>query len=184
MASATEVSKIMAILSAAYPRFNSNASTIAAYHEMLKDIPAETLKVAALYCANNSEFFPSVYEIRSAVAEINRQAQNIPNMYQAWDEILRMPRQMEGSRIVEEDGKYIIEKYQVSFSHPLVEHVAKMMGWPKFPSSDEISVDRAHFFKAYDHMMRDAMKESIKLPEVKAYIESHKVAKLEARNDG
>ena len=61
-----------------------------------------------------------------------------------------------------------------------------MMGWPnKFPSGpDTLMADRAHFFKAFDQAIQDAMNDQITLPEIQEFVESkrHELM-LEAGDD-
>lgn len=171
MASKVEISKILAILAASYPRFELKNETVAAYFEMLKDLSAVDLKAASLRCANEGDWFPSVHQIRKAVAENLRQANGVPSAYEAWEEVKQFPKDGFSSIVIEEGEQFTILKRRMHWSHPLVEKVAKQMGWPDFPISNEIGVDRAHFFKAYEYALSEAMRDQVQLPEVKAYIE-------------
>lgn len=167
-----ELVKILSVLAAAYPRFNLTPETITAYYEFLKDLPADELAAAARECATSYDFFPSVHELRKAVSGIRCKQRGVPSSYEAWQEVCHRPKDGNLRRVVEEDGQNIIEIIPVPWSHPLVERVAYQMGWPRFPESDEIGVDRAHFLRAYEYAMNDAIGDNIRLPEVTAYIES------------
>lgn len=177
MATKSEITQILAILGATYPRFTLTTEVIAAYVMFLKDIPADALKAAALRCAASLDFFPSVHELRQAVADNWRKAQRIPSALEAWQEVNNA--RPEVSWVEEVDGKFYINKKTYEWSHPMVERVAKLLGWPKDFPGDVPGVDRAHFFKAYDATVGDALEETMRLPEVAAFIENNSVAKLE-----
>lgn len=171
MATNKEIGEIVAMLGAAYPRFKASAQTVKTYSLMLKDIPAEALQAAALKCASECTFFPSVHELRGAVSEIRRDASGVPSDYEAWQEVVNRPKDGYNKQVKNEGGEYVIVKTAVPWSHPFVEKVAYMLGWPDFPTSREIGVDRAHFTKAYNEALAGSMRDSVQLPQVRAYIE-------------
>lgn len=175
------ITEILIILAASYPRFNLTKDTITAYVAMLKDVEPEALKAAAFYCASNSSFFPSVFELRQAVAEINRKAEKIPNAYEAWEDLITAGSGKWAHAIEGEDGRFYIDYGEYQFIHPLVGKVAKMLGWPRmFPGEDNPSTDRAHFFKAYEQAVSEYLASERMLPDVQAYISSrHMTKKLE-----
>ncbi len=176
MATKKELLEILAFLAAAFPRFELTEATITVYINLLEDLPADELRAAAKQCATGDDFFPSVHELREAVAELWRAKQRIPNAFEAWKELLEHPKDGYQTRAIEEGGQNIIEKTAISWSHPLVERVARQMGWPAFPTSDEIGVDRAHFYRAYEYALNKAMRDSVQLPEVRAYIEAGSIS--------
>lgn len=170
MATETEIAQILVVLAASYPRFELKKETVAAYVEFLHDLPADELRMAARDCAVSKDFFPSVHELRQAVAEMHREKMGVPSAFDAWQEVCGHPKDGLSRRVLENAGGWVIEESVMSWSHPLVERVAVQMGWPRFPTSEEIGVDRAHFFKAYDYAVGQALKENVRLPEVAAYI--------------
>lgn len=170
MATLSEISKVLTMLAAAYPRFTLTDDTSEVYARLLEDIPIDKLKAAALECATKIDFFPSVHELRNAVNNHARIAQGIPSAYEAWQEV--STARPEYGELTEEDGQFIIEHHRHQWSHPLVERVARLLGWPDSFPGDNPSADRAHFFKAYDYTLADACDHNMRLPEVTAYIES------------
>ena len=157
MALPNEVFQILAMLAATYPRFNLTKETSLVYSQMLRDIPADMLKAAALQCARTRDFFPSVNELLQAVYDLNSKIQGIPSPAEAWKEVA----------LAKSDYR--------DWSHPLVKKVAYDLGWNNylFPT-DNISTDRAHFFKAYDRAIQDYFSDSYALPEIRDFIESSK----------
>ena len=181
MPNLTEFTKIMAVLASAYPRFAMTEQTANVYYELLNDLDTDLLKTAAIQCANSGEWFPSVHELRAAVADIVRQQNQIPSQYEAWEEVCRHPRDNILSELREDAGQFFIEHIEVSWSHPIVEQVARQMGWPRFPGDvDDIGIDRAHFFKAYAYAIDKAVRDFAMLPEVRNYIDAGKAAQLTA----
>lgn len=172
MATKDEVVKILAILGAAYPNFRMAAETPAAYYEFLNDLPGEELLLAARVCANSGTFFPSVHELRRAVGELRTGRAGVPSPYEAWQEVTQRPKDGKGKRLLSENGGWVIETWDIPWSHPLVERVAYQMGWPDFPISDEIGVDRAHFLRAYEQVVERAGRDGLQPPEVVAYLRS------------
>lgn len=175
MATNKEIGEIVAMLSAAYPRFKPTPETLKTYTLMLKDIPGDALQAAALKCAASGTFFPSVHELRQAVSEIRRKAGGVPSAYEAWEEVSTKPMAEVHRRLTGEYDEvnrvYFIEEIKTTWAHPLVEKVARQLGWPRSFPGENPGVDRAHFFKAYEHALSDAVSDDIELPQVRAYIE-------------
>jgi len=175
MATDKDIKEILLILAASYPRFTATDETCKAYTLFLKDIPKEELRAAAAWCATNKDFFPSVHELRQAVATLHRKASNLPAAAEAWEAVLHAHKPYE---LWANGGREWVE-YQ--WPHPLVERVAKALGWPaNFPGDDTLMADRAHFFKAWAEMVDDALVDEVTLPEVRAFIEGQKAKLLES----
>jgi hypothetical protein len=182
MASNDEVAKILAMLAASYPRFQLTRETIAAYVQLLGDIPTHALKAAAMQCATSGTFFPSVHELRQAVADLQRNARGIPSAFEAWYDVSNGPKAETLKGLEEEGGKFYITTHTREWSHPLVERVAKLLGWPtEFPGDNPVA-DRAHFFKAYDSLLAEEMSSAVRHPAIQGYIDSEKKNLLEAKN--
>jgi hypothetical protein len=180
----TDIIQIVLLMQAAFPNFHPEQATPEALYQLLQDLPSDTLKVAVLEtCAQAGRAFaPTVGEIRAAALKLSFQALGIPDEFDAWAELCRMPKDMlrshievdgEGKMITNETGAVIINVERLAWSHPLVEHTAMLMGWPDFPSEDE-SLDRAHFFQAYRAGMSRMMEEAGELPVVQQYMEGRR----------
>jgi hypothetical protein len=188
MANKEQVFEILTILAAAYPRFSLTKETIKVYAKLLQDLDSDELRAAALDCAAKRDFFPSIHELRSTVVELRKKSNQVPTAFEAWSELLQAGS---GSRleIVEvkevetSASKWGIRRNKFVFSHPLIEQVARQLGWPeRFPTTNEMT-DRAHFFRAYDRAVDQAMDEEITLPDVKEFIESRQGKELESGDD-
>ena len=74
------------------------------------------------------------------------------------------------------DGQIVPEE-EYKWSHPLVGRVAKLLGWPDFPSLDNETIDRAHFLKQYDLETQNRIADAIELPAVTEYITARRTDK-------
>lgn len=179
MASQIEVAQVVAMIGSAYPSFAATKETVGVYYELLKDLPADLLKVAALQCCAETgrKFAPSVGELRGTASAIQRKGQGIPTALEAWDEVCNAPKSLQYKEItdeVDEYGRTIIKVTPYTWRHPLVGRVALMLGFPNFPDKENESVDRAHFFKQYDYELQRYSEDAIELPEVTRYIEARR----------
>ena len=173
MANKQEIFEILTILSAAYPRFELTKETVTAYTMLLEDLDTESLRAAAKECATKRTFFPSVHELRKTVVEMRRKGARIPTSFEAWNEVINAGPGSWKEVDETENGYEIISK-NYRFSHPMVEKVARLLGWPaRFPGDNQMS-DRSQFLKAYEQAVYDAMDYEITLPEVREFIESQR----------
>jgi hypothetical protein len=184
MASEKDIFEVLTILAAAYPRFKLVKETIQAYQMLLRDLGADELRAAAKDTATKRDYFPSVHELRQAVVDMRRRTNRVPTAYEAWHEVITTGPEIR-REVVETDEGLAIQSSRYVFSHPLVEQTARLMGWPsKFPSGeDSLMADRAHFLKAYQAAMVDAMEQEITLPEVREFIETRQQQQLEDGQD-
>ena len=163
MSTRKDIAEIIGYMKLAFPNYSpdvtSPINTVDVLLDLLGDVPAETLKLAVkAACAEPGRAFaPAVGEIRETALKLTIRALGIPNEFEAWSEVCKMPKDMIRSRIeldengkmvTNESGAVIIVEERLKWSHALIEKAALLMGWPDFPSEDE-SLDRAHFFQAY-----------------------------------
>jgi hypothetical protein len=174
MASTTDILSILKTLSIAFPHFKPDEDTPSVYYMLLKDIPGDLLRMAAVECATHSKFFPTVYELRQAVINLDKRANAVPSSAEAWQEVLKAPKNMIVTRSYQdESGGWHIENRRYVFSHPLVETVARLMGWPDrfLLDVDDIISDRARFLQAYEAKLQTSTAEALSLPAVREYID-------------
>lgn len=172
MAHNREITPILATLARAYPRFELTPETIAVYCRLLADLDAGLLEAAAIDHAAKSQWFPSVYELRRAVVEIQKRGHRVPASEEAWYELLNAPAGGLRHEITEErddEGRMIVLIHKHQFSHPLVEHVARNLGWPARFWTDSLVSDRSKFIAAYQSELERQTGEALSLPEVREY---------------
>jgi len=181
MASKSEIAEIQAVLMAAFPNYRPADLVIVSqvWFEILQDLPGDLLRMAVLqYCGENHEFAPSAGTVREYAFRLRAKAAGIPGAYQAYLEVLEMPADQIKSYTGEENGQFVIYHQKVGFSHPLIERVARLLGWPKTFPSDNPAADRAQFLKAYEAEMERYLEDAARLPAVEKYIEETKTKAL------
>jgi len=177
MAKITDISNLIAALKAFYPNYSppDHGQTAVMLMQILGDLPAETLQAAVLkLCADNRAFAPSAGEIRYAALMLNAKAAGIPEAWQAFEETCKMPARMTKRWVTVEDGQTFINESPAKFSHPLVESVARMMGWPQTFPTDMPAADRSQFIKAYESELSRALDDAGRLKIVADYIDSRR----------
>jgi hypothetical protein len=171
-------------LQAAFPNYHPEPAMLEVLLQFLQDLPGELLKVAVLdTCAQSGRAFaPAVGEIRQAALGLSTRLQAIPNEFEAWAEVCRMPGDcleisilldQAGNPVAGANGRVTINKKKLAWSHPLVEKVARLLGWPDFPG-ENLSVDRAHFFQAYRTELERMLEQQGELPAVRQFLEDQR----------
>ena len=161
MASSETVSMVMGVMAHAYPRYELSADSVKLYAKLLADIPGEILEAAAHQIMAESKFFPSVAEWREMAHKLMTGAHNIPTAYEAWEDAMRQVN------LCGEYYRYQFNARVPEYSHPLVERAVKVIGYRHLLESENIAVDRAHFFKIYDSLVNRAEEDTRLLPDVK-----------------
>ncbi len=176
MASATTVGKVLAeIVLCGFPNFNPTKEMTQVWIAYLSDIDDELLVMALRHhvATSKSPFAPSIPEIRAAAAQLKAKAVGLPTAFEAWEDLLKAKS---GVTVrVTDKNEIIREEYQ--FLHPLIKQVAQQLGWPKYFITDNVMVDRAHFFKAWEVAVAKALETESELPEVTAFVDNRRSGK-------
>ena len=177
MSTLPEIAQGINLLKIAFPNYQPDVKqTAELWYSVLGDLPGDTLKAAILEClvGASRQFAPSIGEIRGQALRLNAIAAGIPEAWTAFSEVCRMPRDMIDRELIVEDGQNIILERALKFSHPLVEDVARKLGWPKSFPSDMPAADRSQFIKAYDAELLHALESAGRLKVVSDYIDSRR----------
>ena len=178
MATLRDISQAIAKCKAAYPNWSPDPDmTPEVWLEDLGDLASETLAAAVMACRvqPGRAFAPSTGEIRGAALELNARAAGIPDAYRAYEEVTQMPHSMERTEVTDEytdAGAVVVNVRVLKFSHPVVESVARMIGWPQSVPTDMPGVDRSQFTKAYDAEVARYMADAGRPAALTEYIES------------
>lgn len=174
MATDKNINGFMGILAAAFPNFNLTQETIIVYQRTLADIDDKVLENAVIDLITKNKWFPTVSEIRDAAFGIMANKSGIPSGLEAFDEARKA--QPEHVKDCGFDGEsFSIEMEPYKWSHPLVERVALLMGWPEDFPTDNIVADRAHFMKEYERLLEREMMGIKTLPQVKQFSENYQI---------
>lgn len=160
MATDATLTRVMAILGAAYPEREIQVETVEVYSLMLADILDDVLVLAAETHTASSKWFPKVSELREAAFAIQAKASGLLLPEEAWEEIMQKVRA---------DGYYGTPE----FSHPLIQRsVDGLGGWKTLCASETGMADRAHFLRIYTGLMQRHKEDVSMLPEVRAAVEA------------
>ncbi len=164
MADELTVTKAFAVMTLAWPNYKAKEGTIEVYASVLSDVPDDVLMAAAKQLiASGGEFFPSASLWRTTALNMMSGRQSSISAYEAWEEVQKQ---------VALCGDYyrytrgICNRVPV-WSSPLVEKAVNAVGYQRICETDNEDVVRAHFFKAYDGLVRRWEDETKMLPESK-----------------
>lgn len=191
MATKEYIRQMLTILAGAWPNNSANEATIAAYTMGLQDLECDALRAGVLSCLTSCKFFPTISEIRGAVVRL--QSTGTPTATEAWEfarlarRVFRVRRCNVADTMIQDmrtsADRYIelMPLYRVHVSrcdagcfdgyeepewpHPLVERIARAMGWPDM-FTDNPASDRARFIDAYESALSTARIEAAALPEI------------------
>lgn len=130
---ASEATRLVAMLKAAYPRQSLGEDTLALYAAFLSDLDREPGEEAVRTAIATLKFFPTVAELRDLSA---RKSVLLPGETEAWSEVMRKVG--------------VVGRYRTPvFSHEAIAAVVCAMGWTTICDSDNAEATRAHFFRLY-----------------------------------
>lgn len=147
-----ETAKLLAFITALYPRIELAPASVAAWHEMLGDMPFDVAMTATKRVLAQQTFpsLPAIGEIRAAAADLT--APKLRDPGEAWREVMTEIRRI---------GAY----GEPHFSTPQIAMTVETIGWRELCLSEEgDGVIRAHFFRVYEQYARRAREDAI-LPE-------------------
>ncbi len=154
----SEVAKLLAVIAAAYPKFEVDDLKVQVWHEMLGDLDYSLASLAIKKLILESTFPPSIAEVRKAAVEI--QAPEQTNGTQAWGEVIKAIRNF---------GHYREEEALASMS-PRTAYVVKCMGWREICMGEESGVIRGQFLKMYQQVAEREQKEQLLPPAMRREI--------------
>ncbi len=147
-----ETAKLLAVLAAAFPRFEVDDLKVQVWHEMIGDLDYGIASLAIKKLILESTFPPSIAEVRKAAVEIQTPEQTTGA--QAWGEVIKAIRNF---------GHYREEEALASMS-PRTAYVVKCMGWREICMAEESGVIRGQFLKMYQQVAEREQKQKL-LPE-------------------
>ena len=135
-----EIAKILAVLAAAYPKFEVDDVKVQVWYEMLGDLEYSIVNIAIKKLIMQNTFPPSIAEVRKAVTELMNPEQVTSS--EAWGEVTRAIRNY---------GYYHEEEALASMS-PITAQLVRYMGWREICMSEDIGVIRGQFLKMYQQV--------------------------------
>lgn len=157
-----DVAKLLTMIAAMYPRFEITDFKIELWFDMIADIPFIVAQTALKKVMMESEFPPTVAQLRKAAVEITTPASEIMDAGQAWGEV---------QRAISKWGWPEPEKAYAMMS-PLTMQVVKQLSWQEICMCEESGVIRGQFMKMYntlqarkdqDKLLPEKFKNQVKL---------------------
>jgi hypothetical protein len=177
MITRNDIKNLIAYIMMAFPNYNpvldGEINAVDVYLDLLGDFPLETLKTAVRACCAESDrkFAPSAGEIRGEAVRWAMQADNVPTVGQAWGAIIGSYERMSGGTMSGGGRGEVL-------NHPLVKEAMKQMGGYTSDLFENQMANRAHFFKIYEAIYNQVLRDKGQLPIVRAYIEANRQDKL------
>ena len=153
MASLEEVTKIIAFLSALWPREPVTTATVKAYAVILADVPGEAVTAAAEALGSEATFFPKAAEIRQR-AFLLIQGDDLPLAMEGWQQL------------VDKWGGRYVEFW------PLTEQTIRAMGGLRRlgnTTEKDLPFIRAQFIKSFETFRNRQIEDRRMLPSVKEF---------------
>lgn len=158
----SETIKIMGELSIAYPRnqiFGDAGQIEAAavlWHEMFADMPFEVVQVAVRKLMLESQFPPTIADVRARVAEISHPSSNL-GVDEAWAIVWKA---------IKRHG-WCNEKQALASMPPNIAKLIHGMGWYDICMSENIDVVRGQFRHMYEAMQNRERKSNLLPPKMR-----------------
>ena len=140
----TEFSKITAAIKTYYPKDNPfpNAEAMQLWYEEFKDLPYENVVIALRRHVNTSRWCPTIAELKEAIV-VNVAGDQ--DWGAAWKECMKA---------VHKYGHRNIPAALESMS-PLAREAAEKVGFMAICMSNDVSIERASFRKAYEQIAQN-----------------------------
>lgn len=163
-----DVIKLFAILTVAYPKFDTYTlgdlekakPVVKLWAEMLADIPYEAAEAAVKKFILESPYPPTIADIRREVAEILQDPADNVDAATAWGEVVRA---------LNHYGYYRPEEALASMS-PRTAKIVRLMGWQNICMSENPAVIRGQFIKMYEIYTQRGKQEALLPPNLKQTI--------------
>ncbi|WHH59129.1 replicative helicase loader/inhibitor [Petroclostridium sp. X23] len=150
----SEIAKILAVIAAAYPKFEIDEIKQNVWHEMLGDIDYKIAQLAVKKLLMESPFPPAISDIRKQVAEIITPSENQINAADAWGEVVDAMRRY----------GYYRETEAIQSLSPLTAKVVNYIGFREICLCEEPGVIRGQFLKMFEQVANRERRENL-LPE-------------------
>ena len=146
-----DVCKLMAVIAAAYPRFEVDEFKKQVWFDMLGDLPYELAQMAAKKIILESPYPPTVADIRQQAVTITEMAAGKKDGATAWGEVVNAIRAF---------GSYR-EEEAIDTLSDMTRKVVRMLGWREICLSQEPGVIRGQFLKMYSQVEHDARQQAL-----------------------
>lgn len=141
----------MALVSAAWPKFEISDDRVLLWHELLEDVDFATALVALKKLMLENEFPPSIAEIRRAIAEVTTPESERLEAGEAWAQVRQAIRAF----------GYYRELEALESLPPAVAEAVRAIGWQEICATEEPEVVRAQFMRIYESIRKRRMEKAL-----------------------
>ncbi len=159
-----DMAQILAVLGVSYPRQAIRADvlklTTTVWLDLLGDIPLDQIKLAVHHHCTNSQWFPSVAEIRQAAFDLGESESDRLTAGDAWAEVQDQMRH---------GGHWDAPQ----FSHPRIQQAVDAIGgWRNVCTADmgAMTADRARFIQMFERYEQRERTDRRMLPAVREFV--------------
>jgi hypothetical protein len=172
MAELTTISNMLKEIQAAYPHWKAEEDTIRVWTVYLLDLDDDMLvaSVRKFISSSGHAFAPTIPEIRKIATELYMEIDDVPSAFEAWGIV-----QAEIVRV----GSYGTPE----FKNRVVEMTVRRFGWRTLCLSETEMVDRAHFTKAYDAMLKNEIGKETRLPQITQFVQKQITSRINLLSD-
>lgn len=161
MAGKEVIARAMELLLAQWPRQPINDVTMVVYSRVLGDLPDRAVEAAVEHVLSTNTYFPTAAEIRAVAIDIMCSKLNILSCYEAWERVVNYLRK---PPTIFRNGRRWRLKPLDDVTERAVAHIG---GWDVLRRSENLAVERANFYRAYEDIVARVHQELGKLPSVR-----------------
>jgi hypothetical protein len=138
-----EAKRMLATVAAAFPNVQDRnlAMTARIWQVALSDLDPCDVNLAITKLLMTQRFFPTVAEIREAAENLSPMAH--PSPEEAWAEV----------------NAHLCRSKTAPYSDPLIVKAISGIGWNTIAMSENVGVERAHFMRFYETMLKKEREE-------------------------
>ena len=138
-----EAKRLLATVTAAFPNYQDRnlAMTARIWQVALSDLDPRDVNLAITKLLMTQRFFPTVAEVREAAENLSPLAH--PSPEEAWAEV----------------NAHLCRSNTAPYTDPLIVKAIAGIGWNTIAMSENVGVERAHFMRFYETMVKKEREE-------------------------
>ena len=142
---------MLALVSAAWPTFDVTDDRVLLWYELLGDVDFGVAQVALKKLMLESNFPPSLAEMRRAIAEVTTPEAERLEAGEAWAQVRQAIRWF----------GYYRELEALESLSPVIAEAVKAIGWQEICATEEAEIVRAQFMRVYESIRKRHMEKAL-----------------------
>lgn len=156
----TETTKLLALMVAAWPRFEVDDIRLSLWHEMFADVDFAVAQLALKKLMLESPHPPSIADLRRQILAVTSPAGDQMEPAEAWALV---------ARAVREHG-YYRPREALEFLPERIRATVEAIGWQEICASEQPDVIRAQFMRMYEQIKRRSEEKALLPPSLREQI--------------